>query len=333
MFQVWLLQEPGILIFALFSLVGPAIVFPLRVNVALTGGMVVALFLIVRFTFPIHSTAWVTSALLFATLMAGFAMMGVVLRRFVRQFAHTTVASEREAAQCARLEQQMHDLHQEADRLASLEHDLRQPLRAIQGYLTLLRSEPTSVVEAVPPAIAAAQRAERLVNNLLDQRRVETQRHGLIHRRVDLDQFFAALQQTAFGLVRYYTDPPIPIIFMFHDLPTLLLDDEKMERALLNLLDNALVHSPPDGMIEVRAWGTSKLVVIEVQDHGPGIPTTVIQSILQETACVHTHKPRLGLGLLQTYAAVKAHNGSLSFPEITRGTIVRITLPCQGPVR
>jgi signal transduction histidine kinase len=187
LYEIWLLQESGVIIWALFSLVGPALIFPFRVTLAITAGLVIALFLIVQFAFPIYPELWVSYALFFATIMCGFAAMGVIIRRFIAQFAANMVKTEREAAERARLEQQMRDLQQEIARLASLDHDMRQPLRAAQGYLTLLGSECSAAGELVLPAIAAAQRAERLVSNLLDQTRSRARQTCFVRRIVNAE--------------------------------------------------------------------------------------------------------------------------------------------------
>lgn len=328
--EIWLLQEPGLLIFALFSLAGPALVLPLRLNLLLIGGLVLALFLIVRFTFPVYSDSWASVGLFFATLMIGITAMGAVVRNVVRRLARTTVANEREAAQRARVEQQMHDLRQEVERLASLEHDLRQPLRAVQGYLTVLGAEMPDANELTLPAIAAAGRMERLINNLLDQERAATKQPPLLRQRVDLEQFFATLQQTAVGLARYYTDPPIPIHFTIAHMPEIAIDVEQLERALLNLIDNALAYSPIDGSIEVRADSTGAMLAIEVRDRGPGIPDAIIQALYANEPLNSRHNSRHGLGLRQAYSMACAHGGGLSCEATDQGTCVLLALPIAG---
>src|SRR6266508_409667 len=68
MAQIWLLREPGLLLFALLSMAGPAITMSARITVALVVGLVAALCLIVSFNFPAYSDAWISIAILFAAI-------------------------------------------------------------------------------------------------------------------------------------------------------------------------------------------------------------------------------------------------------------------------
>lgn len=326
--QMWLLQEPGILLFALLSLAGPAIVMPLRVTVLLVAGLVGALLLSARAMFPASAAAVIGASSLFTTIVLGFACIGIVIRRFVGQFAQTTVEREREAAQRGKLEQQMSDLQRQISRIASLEHDLRQPLRTVQGYLaTLAGEEPTANTEAlIMPALAAARRADRLINNLLDRARAEAHQHKSIPQSIDADQLLMNIEQSVPGLARYYTDPPTPICFVIErPLPKVKLDREQFERALLNLLDNALMYPPPPQAIEVRAWADATAFRVEVHDHGPGLPDPV------RAALTTTGSPddQLGLGLSQVWRMVQTHAGSLTVNSTEQGTIVHMAFPQQ----
>lgn len=331
--QIWLLRQPGLMLFVLLALVGPAIVIPLRVTALLVGGFVAAVFLIVRFTFLTTAPDLTSIVPLFVTIMLGFGCIGIIIRRFIWQFAQNTVEIEQAAIQRGALEQQMRGLRHQVVRIASLEHDLRQPLRVVQGYLSTLALESRSPVrdDLIPPAQAAIQRAERLINNLLDQTRVEANEHEAPPVAIDPTPVFTSIEQSASGLASYYTDPPVPIHFCIrHPLPEICIDRDQLERAVLNLLDNALAYSPPDGTIEVRAWGTDEMLYIEVQDMGPGIPVNVIEALVDDVPATHQPKSRLGLGLRQVNSTVQTHGGNLTFMSAGAGTIVRITIPRKG---
>jgi signal transduction histidine kinase len=326
MAQIWLLREPGLLLFALLSMAGPAITMSARITVALVGGLVAALFLIVSFSFPAYSDAWISIAILYAAIALGFGCIGVVIRRFVRRFAQTTVEIEDAAAQRGKLEQRMDDLNRQIGRIASLEHDLRQPLRAVQGYLATLSAEAPNADELITPALAAARRADRLINNLLDQARAEAHQQRTLRAPLDLARFFAALERTAPGLASYYTDPPVPIEFALAErMPAVAIDSEQLERAILNLLDNALAYSPPDGLVAVHAWATDTDLMIEVRDMGPGLPDAVTRALFAGAA--PDDGPRPGLGLRQVHSMAQAHGGKLSVDSSADGTTVRIILP------
>ncbi len=127
--QIRLLQQPGIILFALLTMAGPALFAPFRISIMLVSGLCTAVYLVVHWTLPANQPDWSGSLILFIALMLGLDCIGIVIRDVLKQFARTTVAIEREAIQRGQLQQQMVDLHQQVERIASLEHDVRQPLR------------------------------------------------------------------------------------------------------------------------------------------------------------------------------------------------------------
>jgi signal transduction histidine kinase len=325
MLQITILHEPGLLLFALLSFVGPALFAPLRVTFALVVGLLAALFFLIRALGINEGQDWLNVAGLFGAMMFGLACVGLVVRRMAAQFAEATVAAREEAVQRAQLQQHMDDLRQQAERIASLEHDLRQPLRTVQGYLDIIAAEDADSAELAVPALAAAQRTDRLLANLLDQARAEVQQKPRVPQPTDLTLLLDHVQQAASGLARYYTDPRVPVRFAIpNSLPTVHLDAEQVERAVLNLLDNALVHSPSDGVIDVRAQVAGEMVQIEVQDQGSGLREEVRQALIDGTTSTG-----LRLGLQQVKRTVAAHGGCIEVDANKCGTTVRLVFPLQ----
>lgn len=325
MLQIWILQNPGIFIFALFSMAGAAIAFSIRINSILICIIVCLLYTIVRYTFFIYSNDWLTVVLIFLGIMSGFMLIGAIVRRFMRKFARMAVELEQQAKHRGKIEQQREDLTHHVAQLTALEHDLRQPLRAVQGYLIALNTE-TDAADLIQPALAAAQRADRLTNNLLDLARTEAHRPTPPPQLVALSDFFTRLRQTAPGIARYYTDPPVPIHFYTDALPAVRLYAEQFERALLNLLDNALIASPPNGEIIISAQTNLSFVCIKIRDQGRGISQQVIEDLFADRALSSQHH-RPALGLRQVYATVQAHYGKLQIQSSACGTCVAIDLP------
>jgi signal transduction histidine kinase len=157
-----------------------------------------------------------------------------------------------------------------------------------------------------------------LLTNLLDQARAEAQQTPRAPQPIDPAQVWINLQNAAHGLACYHTDPPVPFRWQSDDMPArVVLDAEQIERAVLNLLDNALTHSPPHGMITVRAHVVNGTRQIEVQDDRPGLPAAVCAALTSGTPA-----PCLRLGLQQVQRTVAAHNGHIMVATNAHGTTI-----------
>ncbi len=325
--QMGLLGEPGLLVFALFSLAGPALVMPLALTLALAGGLLAASGgLVYQGTLPF--AGWTASATLFGSLMLGLCAVGVVLRRFLRGYAAEIVASRVALEREARLAQRAEDLRSQVARLTSLNHDIRQPLRAVQGYVTLMAAHGHAPAAHTAPALAAAERAERLVSNLLDEARAATRPLVASIRPIALTAWAATLQRLGDGLSHYYTYPPAPVEVRVSG-ETLHGDAALLERAILNLLDNALAQTPPDGRVRLTLTADETSWCISVRDDGPGIPPKIAAALGAPASAIDG--PPLGLGLRQVRAAVAAHHGSIC---VEGGAVVmrRMTADGRQPV-
>ncbi len=321
-----ILHDPLMLIFELFSTASAAVILPWWSSLLLVTVMVSSTHALLLVYFDTLPENWGLSALIFCSLMFGFTGIGVVMQRVLHQFATRTVEKRQEAIRRAAAEQQLTDMQQRARQMTLLKHDLRQPLRAVQGQLMGLEVSPFDQQDVIQPALAAIKRAERLISNLLDQARWEAQQPRIHAQPTDVMALFARLQAEVPGLARYYTDPQVEVRFHIEPLPLLLIDAEQLERAVLNLLDNALTHA--NRWVSVHAYATAEHVIVDVADDGPGIPSS-IKSELGATAGI-SPKIGQGLGLLQVKAMLTANGGSLTFP-FARATLVRMRLPLATP--
>jgi signal transduction histidine kinase len=122
------------------------------------------------------------------------------------------------------------------------------------------------------------------------------------------------------------------------------VDRLRLGEALEIVLDNAGTFSPPDAPIEVRAFrDPDRSVVIEIADHGPGIPATHRPSLFRRGVrwrpAGYEETPGSGVGLFVARAHVTGQGGEILLedrlegePEAEPGTVVRITLPPVAPV-
>lgn len=222
-------------------------------------------------------------------------------------------------------------------------HDLRSPLTAVTTSMRLLQ-------ELVPPesdfrplvqkTTDASRRALRKVlsrvDSLLDIAKIESGNLYLAREPVDLgtliENVLTELQPLATELeVKIEIDLP-------PDLPLLNADGDKVERMLLNLIDNALKYSPYETSIYVRARpepGSSELIRISVTDEGPGIPGEYKTKLFDRFMQVEgrsTVRRGVGLGLAFCKLVAETHGGSIWIEDhVPRGTRFVFTLPAWHP--
>jgi signal transduction histidine kinase len=120
-------------------------------------------------------------------------------------------------------------------------------------------------------------------------------------------------------------------------LPVLFADAEKVERILLNLVDNAIKFTPSGGQVVVSAYPPGKrgaedrFVRIEVRDTGPGIPDQHKERLFDRFAQLdgqRGHRRGTGLGLAFCRLAVEAHGGQIWIEDQPQGgAIFAFTLP------
>jgi len=218
-------------------------------------------------------------------------------------------------------------------------HDLRNPLGVIFGTLTMLEMVlPEEVLDAnrelLDLAIGACERMQRLVNSLLDVAKFETGEMTVRLAQTDLHPLMEDMlnQQKIATRARSVTlrlDTP-------RRLPSVVVDREKLERILTNLIDNALKYTPEGGEIVLAAVAQAGCVEISVTDTGPGIPPADRERIFERFAQVEDQlatRRGFGLGLTFCRLAVEAHGGQIWVEAGPRGKGSRFvfTLPLTPP--
>jgi two-component system OmpR family sensor kinase len=211
--------------------------------------------------------------------------------------------------------------------LQRLDHELKNPLTAIQAALVnLSEQENSTTVESIK---TQTYRLSRLVADLRKLADLETR--PIERSAVDLSQVLKDAvvivqeqpesAERSLRLSLPQAPWPLPYVLGDHDL--LLL-------ALLNLLTNAVKFSQSGATIEVRASEDAEMVIIEVADTGPGIPPEELPYILQELYRGQSARgiPGSGLGLALVKAVTERHGGQVNIrSRINQGTIVTLRLP------
>jgi two-component system sensor histidine kinase KdpD len=227
--------------------------------------------------------------------------------------------------------------------LAAVSHDLRTPLASIKASVTSLLADdvdwPPDVERQFVLAIDHdADRLTYLVTNLLDMSRLSTGAVAVHRVAVGMDE----LVLTAVTSLGDRADPGRLDIDVDEALPSVDTDPSLVERAIANLVDNALAWSPADRPVRIEASvppvaaapDTSRAAVdLRVVDHGPGIPPGERERVFLpfQRHGDRSNGPGVGLGLAVARGLVDAVGGRLSVRDTAGGgTTMVVSLPQHG---
>ncbi len=206
--------------------------------------------------------------------------------------------------------------------LSSISHDLRTPLAGITGSATTLLEDPGVLTEPERRSLLGAiqdeaWRLHRLVTNLLDLTRLES---GTVQLN---REWLPAEELVGSALARLQRQTEGRDIRVDLDRPGILLhgDSVLLEQVLINLVENALRHSAPDGPVEIKVHQTARAAALVVGDRGPGIPEAYHERIFEKLFRVpgQASGPGAGLGLAICQAIVRAHGGHIQVGNRPQG--------------
>jgi signal transduction histidine kinase len=240
--------------------------------------------------------------------------------------------SQTEQVESARLEQLRRDL------AAMTYHDLRNPLQNIQLSLTALQRLLTNIDNDMAKSMLelaqhSTEQITRMVKSLLDIERLEQGRAPLNRQSASLQQLLLDAVEMEQPLAEESGQKICSEIAT--NLPPLQVDTDMIQRVVMNLLENAIKHTPGGGSITLSARALEDNVYISVRDTGPGIPRQFRDEIFDKFFRVkYSDAPNgVGLGLAFCRLAVEAHGGHIwvdSEPE--SGAVFTFTLPVVAAV-
>ncbi|MER6214162.1 sensor histidine kinase KdpD [Streptomyces sp. NPDC001674] len=214
--------------------------------------------------------------------------------------------------------------------LAAVSHDLRTPLAGIKASVTSLRSDDVEWSEADKAELLegiedGADRLAALIGNLLDMSRLNTGTVVPLIRETDLDE---VVPMALGGVPEDSVDLDIP-----ETLPMVAVDRGLLERAVANIVENAVKYSPHSQPVTVSASALGSRVELRVVDRGPGVPDAAKDRIF-EPFQRHGDAPRgagVGLGLAVARGFTEAIGGTLTAEDTPGGGLTMVlTLPMAG---
>ena len=211
-----------------------------------------------------------------------------------------------------------------------LVHDMRSPLGALLCTFELIDQTcelTADLAELMHNARASTEQLNLLVSSLLDISRAQVGalRPELAHRSP------ADLVDRALHVLSGLTRCRAVTATLPDHLPDVCCDPQLIERVLLNLLDNALKHTPEDQPVTIDLEAREQAVVFRVSDRGPGIPVEERDRIFDlfvrlDASC--SRRPSTGLGLAFCKLAIEAHGQTIHVEERDgAGVIFSFSLP------
>lgn len=203
---------------------------------------------------------------------------------------------------------------------AAISHDLRTPLSTIRAMVDALEdgvvSEPVEMKRYLVAIRRDVQRLNRMIDDLFELAQIDAGAMRLLRRPVPLDEIVAEVvdamrvraERAGVRLDLHVHDEPRPA----------MLDGDRLERAISNLLQNSLEHTPPGGHIGVDVRQSGSDVAVEVSDTGEGIREEDLPNIWTRFYRAERSRARVdnsdgaGLGLAITKGIVELHGGRVA---------------------
>jgi len=215
--------------------------------------------------------------------------------------------------------------------LAAVSHDLRTPLASIKASVSTLRQTDVQWTAADEAALLAtieqsADRLDALIGNLLDMSRLSTGSLQPFLRPTAIDEVAPVALRGLDGGATVQLSVP-------DGLPLVRTDPGLLERVLANLFANALSYSPPGLPPALYAEQSGETVVLDVVDHGPGVPDELKPRMFEpfERLNARNTGTGVGLGLAVVKGFTDTMGGSVAAADTEGGGLtIRVTLPVAG---
>jgi two-component system sensor histidine kinase KdpD len=255
---------------------------------------------------------------------------GEVTARIIEGYAVQSAAAldrERLRIQAAQAEMLAAGNKMRTALLAAVSHDLRTPLASVKASVSSLRQTDVEwSVEDQAELLATieenADRLDALIANLLDMSRIQTGSLQPLLRPTSLDEI-APLALRGLDAGSVTLDIP-------DTLPLVVTDPGLLERSLANLVANALRYSPPDRPPRLVARAGDGHVILEVIDHGPGVPAQMREQIFEPFQQLGDRRSSagVGLGLAVARGFIESTGGAIiAAPTAGGGLTMRVDLP------
>jgi signal transduction histidine kinase len=212
---------------------------------------------------------------------------------------------------------------------SSIIHDFRSPMTGVSLGIERLRLAERLTVEerdrVFHLVMTSVERMNHMMQELLDFARGEVK---LNYREHDVKEFVNGIHRL---MEMDMTRKEIRFTCECAYTGSSVLDRDRLQRAIVNVLSNAEDATPRGGTISLKATSADGLLVFHMEDSGPGIPAEIRDRLFEPFATYGTSRGT-GLGLAITRRIVEEHFGEISFEsQPGKGTVFSIKLPLRPP--
>ena len=224
---------------------------------------------------------------------------------------------------------------QQREFLANAAHELKTPVAILKSTLQSLLQRPRAAEEyraGLEQALDDMARLEKLLHSMLRLARAEQWAAGSSRRDLEIVDVAAVCESAIERSKPIARERNVNLEFSGNGSMLMRADPDDLELVWSNLLENAIRFSPPGETVQLRLQANGQRGLVEVEDHGPGIPPAELAHLFERFHRGDSSRARdtggYGLGLAISKALIEAYGGTIT-PESTpgQGTRMKVSLP------
>ncbi|HEY2417504.1 MAG TPA: ATP-binding protein [Steroidobacteraceae bacterium] len=222
-------------------------------------------------------------------------------------------------------------LESQRELLRDVSHELRSPLARLQIALGLARRPQANLEQEFDRIERETGRLDELIGEILSLSRLDDPVRAVVAEPVNLGELLETMLENS----RLEADARA-ITLTLEPSPNLMVDGDRelIDRAIENVLRNAVRFSPDAGVVELAVEQRDQQAVVSIRDQGPGVPPELLERIFEPFFCVAQARDRdssgYGIGLAITARVAALHGGSVSARNDARGGLsVEFSLPLR----
>ena len=237
--------------------------------------------------------------------------------------------------------EQLRELDKAKDEFISMaSHQLRTPLTAIKGYLSMLLEGDAGEIKVsqydfVNEAFQGANRMVGLINDLLNVSRMETGRFFLEPVEVNMEKL---VDEEYKQLANHAKEKGLKFeVKIKGKIPHIWVDETKIRQVVMNFMDNAIYYTT-QGTVTVTLSADKKHVIFEVLDTGIGVPKNQQKNLFTKfyraDNARHVRPDGTGLGIYLAKRVMDDHNGELIFHSVEgKGSTFGFKIPIKSELK